>query len=109
MGLSLRQCLFSLLAVLVALGIYFGLRNVLGQETVSWLCIIGAFPFAVMGFIRYHGMPAEQFLVTYVVSEWLMPKHLGTRPFNLYAGALRESGKEQKRKEGRWEEVLACD
>ncbi len=107
MGLSLRQCLFSLLAILVALGIYFGLKNVLGQETVSWICILGAFPFAALGFIRYHGMMAEQFLTAYVVSEWLMPKQLGIRPFNLYAEALKEAGKEQK-KGNRWE-VLNCD
>lgn len=43
MGLSLRQFLFSLLACGVAIGIYFGLKDVLGTETVSWLCIIGAF------------------------------------------------------------------
>lgn len=49
MGLSLRQFLFSLLACGVAIGIYFGLKNVLGTETVSWLCIVGAFPFAILG------------------------------------------------------------
>ena len=41
-GLSLRQLVFSVLACGVAVGIYFGLRNVLGTETVSWLCILGA-------------------------------------------------------------------
>ena len=55
MGLSLRQFLFSLLACGVAIGIYFGLKDVIGTETVSWLCIIGAFPFAVLGFVKYHG------------------------------------------------------
>ena len=60
MGLSLRQFLFSLLACGVAIGIYFGLKDVLGTETVSWLCIIGAFPFAILGFVKYHGMTAEK-------------------------------------------------
>ncbi|MEA4848837.1 MAG: PrgI family protein, partial [Clostridiaceae bacterium] len=40
-GLSLRQFVFSVLAVTVAVGVYFGLRNALGTETVSWLCILG--------------------------------------------------------------------
>ena len=57
-GLSLRQLVFSVLACGVAVGIYFGLRNVLGTETVSWLCILGAAPFAAMGFVKYHGMTA---------------------------------------------------
>lgn len=43
-GLSLRQLIFSLLACGVAVGIYLGLRDALGTETVSWLCILGAAP-----------------------------------------------------------------
>ena len=91
MGLSLRQFLFSVLAVGIALGIYFGLRNVIGQEAVSWLCIVGAFPFAVLGFVKYHGMPAEQFMKAYVESEFLMPKKLTSHPGNLYAEVMKES------------------
>ena len=63
MGLSLRQFLFSLLAIAVAVGVYFGLQGVLGAETVSWLCVIAAFPFAILGFVKYHGMTAEQFII----------------------------------------------
>ena len=61
-GLNLRQLIFSILAILVAVGIYFGFQNLLGTETVSWLCILGAFPFGAMGFIKYNGMTAEQML-----------------------------------------------
>lgn len=32
MGLNLRQCIFSLLAIAVAVGIYFGLGDYVGQE-----------------------------------------------------------------------------
>ncbi len=59
MGLSLRQSVFSVLAILVAVGLYFWLNPILGTETVSWVCILGAAPFAIMGFVSYHGMPAE--------------------------------------------------
>ena len=34
-GLSLRQLLFALLAVAVAVGVYFGLRPVLGNEEIG--------------------------------------------------------------------------
>ena len=44
-GLSLRQFVFSLLAVGVAVGLYFLLRPYLGTETVSWVCILGAVPY----------------------------------------------------------------
>lgn len=44
-GLSLRQIIFSVLACGAAVGIYFLLNPVLGTETTSWLCIVGAAPF----------------------------------------------------------------
>lgn len=89
-GLSLRQLVFSVLAVAVAVGVYFGLRNVLGTETVSWLCILGAVPFSAMGFVKYNGMNAEQFVAAYVKSEFLMPKHLTFQSEDIYYMALRE-------------------
>ena len=57
-GLSLRQFIFSVLACGVAVVLYFLLRPRFGTETLSWVCILGAFPFAAMGFIKYNGMTA---------------------------------------------------
>jgi len=88
-GLSLRQSVFSLLAVLVAVGLYFLLRPILGMETLSWLCILGAAPFAAMGFINYHGMTAEQFMWAWLRSEMLEPREFIFEPVNLYCEALR--------------------
>ena len=88
-GLSLRQFIFSILALGVAVAIFFGLRNNLGVETVSWICIIGAAPFAAMGFITYHGMTAEQFAWAWLKSELIMPKRLTFKPTNLYYEAVR--------------------
>jgi hypothetical protein len=88
-GLSLRQFLFSILAVAVAVGIYFGLRNSLGTDTVSWMCILGAFPFAALGFIKYHGMTAERFIWAYIKSEFLMPKQLSFHARNIYYEAMK--------------------
>ena len=88
-GLNARQCIFSLLAIGIAVAIYFGLRGYLGTETVSWLCILGAAPFAALGFLRYNGMPAEKFIATFIRSEFLMPKRLTFHPTNLYYGILQ--------------------
>ena len=82
-GLSLRQCVFSVLAIAVAVGLYFLLRPYFGLETLSWVCILGAAPFAALGFITYHGMTAEQFLWAWLRSELLEPKQLKCEPQNL--------------------------
>lgn len=66
------------------MGLYFLLRPRFGTETLSWVCILGAFPFAAMGFIKYNGMTAEQFVWAWLKSEFLMPKKLMFLPDNLY-------------------------
>lgn len=96
-GLSLRQLVFSVLAVGVAVGLYFVLRRYVGTETVSWLCVLGAAPFAVMGFVSYHGMTAEQFLWAWLRSEVLEPKHLICEPVNLYYEILKDDMKAREK------------
>ena len=88
-GLSLRQFIFSVLACSVAVGLYFLLRPRFGTETLSWVCILGAFPFAAMGFIKYNGMTAEQFVWAWIKSEFLMPKKLMFLPDNLYYETMK--------------------
>ena len=68
-GLSLRQFIFSVLACGVAVGLYFLLRPHFGTETLSWMCILGAAPFALIGFVKYNGMTAEQFLWAWIIQE----------------------------------------
>ena len=89
-GLSMRQFVFSVLAILVAVGLYFLLKPHFGTETVSWMCILGAAPFAALGFITYHGMTAEQFLRAWLRSELLEPKELRFESSNLYYEALKD-------------------
>ena len=83
-GLNLRQFIFSILACGVAVGLFFLLRPLLGIETLSWLCILGAAPFAALGFFKYHGMTAEKAMLAYIRSEFLMPKELKFQSTNYY-------------------------
>jgi hypothetical protein len=75
-GLSARQFIFSVLACLAAVGIYFLLKPYLNTETLSWVCILGAVPFASLGFVKYNGMNAKQILRAWIRSEILMPRFL---------------------------------
>ena len=58
-GLSLRQMVFALLAIGVAVGAYFGLKPLIGAAEVGWVCMLAAFPFAMCGFFTYNGMPTN--------------------------------------------------
>ena len=79
-GLSMRQFIFSVFACVVAVGLYFLLRPYMGTETVSWVCILGAAPFAALGF--------------------LIPKKLVFRSENLYYELLK--GEIEAREKEEW-------
>ena len=88
-GLSLRQCIFAALAVIVAVALFFVFNPILGMETTSWVCILGAAPFAAMGFITYHGMTAEKFLWAWLRSELIEPRYFHFESRNLYYELLK--------------------
>ncbi len=104
-GLSMRQFFFSLMACVVAVVSYFLLRNYLGIETLSWVCILVAIPFAVLGFIRYNGMFAEEFIVAWIKSEILTPKILLFKPENIYYEMLKNEYKKIEMEEMKIENI----
>ena len=104
-GLTLRQFIFTVLAAATSIISYFILRPVIGIEAVSWVCMLTAVPFAVLGFVRYNGMPAEKFIWAWIKSEILMPKHLCFGNSNLYmellSGAERDKQRQKKKRKRR--------
>lgn len=94
-GLSLRQFVFSVLGCLVAAGLFIILKPIFGIETASWICIIGAFPFALLGFLTYNKMPAERFLIVWFKNEFILPKKLAFGNTNIYSRLLDEVKKEK--------------
>ena len=96
-GLSLRQFIFSVLACGLAVTVYFLLKPLLGLETVSWVCIIAAAPFAALGFFKYNGMTAEKFMIAWFRSTFLMPEHLAFGNTSFYWNLQQETEVEKKK------------
>ncbi|HHZ05848.1 MAG TPA: PrgI family protein [Clostridiales bacterium] len=90
-GLSMRQLIFSACACVVAVGLYFVLKPYVGTETVSWMCVLGAAPFAALGFIKYNGMTAEKFIAAWFKSELMTPKKLVFHSTNTYYELMKPS------------------
>ena len=106
-GLSLRQFVFSILACLVAILLYFLLKPYFGIETLSWVCILGAAPFAAIGFIKYNGMNAEEFVLAYIRSEFMTSKELTYKPTNYYYELLKEQIGDEKKDENNKKPIQA--
>lgn len=98
-GLNLRQFIFSIIGCVVAIILYFLLKPYFGIETLSWICILGVIPFAAIGFLKYNGMPAEQFVFAWIKSEILVPKHLEFNAKNYYYELIYNKPKEKKKGE----------
>ena len=92
----MRQFFFSVMAILMAVSVYFALKPLLGLETVSWVCILAAVPFGAMGFIKYNGMTAEQFLVAWFRDRFIMPGKLLFGNTNVYWKLLMEQKRRKK-------------
>ena len=99
-GLSARQFFCSVVAVGTAVGLYFLTRGVLGKETASWLCLIGAAPFAAAGFFSYNGLTLEKFLWTVFKSEVLFSKRRVYRAENYYYQLFMAQNQKKNRKKG---------
>lgn len=95
----MRQFIFSICACVVAVILYFILKPYFGIETLSWVCILGAVPFALLGFVKYNGMTAEKFIVAWIKSEILTPKKLVFKPTNLYYKDLKNIENRKSKKE----------
>lgn len=91
-GLTARQFFCAALAVAVAVGVYFLLKNTAGDETASWVCIVAAAPVAVAGFFSYHGMTLERFALAFFKSQFLYAAPRVFRAENIYREAMNRKG-----------------
>ena len=95
-GLSMRQFIFSVFACVMAVALYFIFRPYFGIETLSWICIFGALPFAMLGFVKYNGMTAEKLILAFIRSEILTPRELTFKPTNFYYELINNKKGEDK-------------
>ena len=93
-GLSARQFLCSVTAVVIAVGVYLLLQHLVDQETASWACILAAAPVAIAGFFKYNGMNLEQFLWAFLKSQILCSNPRRFISKNYHLTILRRKEKE---------------
>ena len=97
-GLSLRQFVFAIISCIVAVALYFSLNGVLNRELLSWICILGACPFIALGFVKYNGLNFEDFIISFLKTEFLVSKQLLFKPINFYELLIKERKEEKNDK-----------
>lgn len=71
--------------------LYFALKDKLGLEVATWVCVLGVAPFAALGFLRYNGMPAEQVFIAWLKTRWINPRKYLSQPSSCYYEVMAES------------------
>lgn len=90
LGLSLRQFVFSSLGCMVAVCIYFFWVDAIGVEITSWLCILGALPFILLGFFNFQGLHFENLILVCLASIILENRELTARESSRLRRRLRK-------------------
>lgn len=85
MGLNFRQTIFGGLGLVLGGGTYFLLtkKGVDDSTATNFVALIVA-PFALMGFVNYHGLPFEKLLFVLIRHFFLCPKQLIYRHENSF-------------------------
>lgn len=89
-GLTCRQLICGILGCAVAVFLDLKLKNVVNAEILSWICILCALPFAIIGFVQYNGMPFERVIFAFIKFQFLHPKKYTFKAKNLYEEMLKE-------------------
>lgn len=97
-GLNTRQFICSLLALGVAVGVYFA-PSAAGNRGSRLGLHLGRRAFAACGFFSYHSMTAEQLFWAWCKSELLSPKRLVYRYNSYYYDAIQGGMRMKKPKQ----------
>lgn len=107
LGLSLRQMIWSVIAILSAVGMYFLIGNVINQrETTIIICMITAAPSVCIGYLKIQGMPAEKIFIEILQSYVINTQEIPNKPQNAILDQLEleqfnspEAVKKRKKKQ----------
>ena len=74
-GLNKRQCVCSGFALAFSVFLYLMLSPFMPTAAWSLICLLGSAPIAAIGFVRYNGLPAEQFVLLFLRYVF-SPRHI---------------------------------
>ena len=90
-GLNLRQLICAVIILLVAVGTFLLGRDFIRTDILMYVLVLEVAPIAAVGFLKYNGLTAEQFLLAWMRSEILMPKHVVFRPVNIWYELMKST------------------
>lgn len=100
-GLTARQLICAVLALGICFPLYYFGRGYISEDALSWVIILIALPLLAVGFLKFHGLPMEKFIVAWFKFEWLYPRKRIYKIENVYRDLQNRAIKEELPKSGR--------
>lgn len=74
LGLTARQFIWTVIAIVINVPLYWYGRDVLGEDVAGWGVIILSFPIFAMGYFEYNGLTFENFIGAFIRNQFLYPQ-----------------------------------
>lgn len=97
-GLTLRQLICTLIAVIVNVPLYWFGRDIIGADAASWVVIFVAMPLFLIGYFNYNGMTFEQFIKSVIQQEFVYPQKRKYITFNMFELLITENKREENKR-----------
>jgi len=96
MGLNLKQCIMSGIAIGLAVPLFITLRPALGLEGASWVCVIIVAPIGATAFVKIKNLPLLEYVIAFV--KWFFTRNpLVSQTKNMYMEAVTQMRFEKAR------------
>lgn len=106
-GLTVRQLLCTILAIAICAPLYYFGRGHISDDILSWLILLIALPLLSIGFLKFHGLPMEKFIVAWFKFSWLYPRKRVYKIDNAYRDLQNRAIKEEIPKKAKERRQLA--
>lgn len=105
-GLTARQLICTILTLGICVPLYYYGRNYIAEDVLSWAIICIALPLLSVGFLKFHGLPMEKFVVAWFKFEWLYPRKRTYKIENVYRDIQNKAIKEEQPKNSKERRAL---
>ncbi len=97
LGLTMRQILASVLALLICIPTYlFGIKY-LNEDLISWIIILIAIPFGAIGFYKKNGLPFEKYFLITIKQIFVLPEKTYFKTDNFFRAMQTKADQEIKK------------
>lgn len=97
LGLNLRQIICLVIVFSINVPLYLFIKPYIGDELASWVVMFTGVPLFLVGFIKFDGMPFEQYFKIMIRFNFIVPRKRKFKVENIFTIINDEQMKNDER------------